>query len=62
MKFVKPEMEIKMFAVEDVMTTSSAAPSTSSSWKNPLVPAQTDTIDEGNCVGTKADNWLEDCL
>ncbi len=59
MKFIAPELEVKMFNVNDILTTSGADDGVDTEYD---VSAAVDTLEEGNCVGTSADQWLEDCL
>ena len=57
MKFIAPELEVKMFNVNDVLTASGEA-----STPEDDISAATGTLSEGSCVGTSADDWLDDCI
>ena len=59
MKFVNPELEVTLFSVEDILTTSVPA---SEETDAPTEVNQKDSLMEGSCSGTAADNLLDDCL
>ena len=57
MKFIVPEVEIKKFDVNDILTSSRA---------EEMMPEETisafDTLMEGTCVGNSSDNLVDACL
>lgn len=56
MMFVKPEVEIRKFSVEDVLTASTASESN----PEPSTISREGAAMEGECRGTAWDNTLED--
>lgn len=58
MKFIAPELEVKMFNVNDILTASGET-------EGPIAsetPNQFGYLAEGECVGNASDNWIPDCL
>lgn len=55
MKFEKPELKVTLFTLKDVLTASGGGNEND-------VSAQTDTFNEGSCIGTMADDLIDDCV
>lgn len=54
MKFVNPELEITMFSVEDILTSSQGGSESEVSALGRLM--------EGSCTGTAADDLVDNCV
>lgn len=59
MKFVNPEIEVRMFSVQDILTTSEG--STEVATTNPRAGTIAEAIGQ-ECRGTDADQMEEACL
>ena len=60
MKFIAPEVEIKMFNVNDILTASAGAEDDSSAEETTI--SAFETMMEGECVGNASDNLVPACL
>lgn len=62
MKFVNPEIEVRMFSVQDILTTSDPTEtSTEGSTANPRAGTIAEAIGQ-ECTGTAADQMEEACI